>query len=708
MKRLALMAMALLSTVGALAPAPSSAVESERQRPLSWPARRFSPCGAFDTDTRQLIVFGGRNEGGTAHLDDAWALDAGAPRPRWRQLTPSGASNAPPPVRSCAAAYDPAGRRLIVFGGTGAAGSTNGVWALALDGAPAWTQLCDAASCGPAPAARRSLQASYDPVRDRLVLFGGLGGTFRDDLWYLHLDGEPRWEEVPKAGAWPTGRAGHAQVFDADRDVVWLMGGTRTGPDLNDLWQLDPDTSTWTLVAPDGCGEPCPSARSGHSMVLDQANDQLVVWGGFDSDDASFPDDLHTLTDLDTTPAWSAVTPASATPQPRQFAVASYDAAAQRMLMFGSGLGTSAYKDTAALHLPRNPAEPFWRGVAPATPVTARDQVMLHAEPIYGRLYAFGGFGAGTFPGAPDAGVHLAETRMLDLFDAAAGHAHWRDATPRQPDEIPLSREASATASDADGHQWFVIGGLSGDLPTNDVWVADVGPRLRPSWRQLCSATSCGESPPARWGAHAVYDPARDRVVLFGGIDGDGFTFADTWVLELGPDPKWHRLDIAGDRPGPRWGGAAGYDPIHQRMVVFGGQDAPDAIATSYDDTWVLDLTGEPDWRRVAGPGPSARRSPAYTTRPRATDLVVTGGLHPETGQHHNDVWRLDLAGDEPRWELLAPDGAAGAPEPRRSHSAAWDPIAGHVIVVFGRDADQFYGDVWTFDLADRQWSPVR
>ena len=64
---------------------------------------------------------------------------------------------------------DPVRDRMVVFGGHGLV-LFNEVWALSLAGAPAWTQLTP-----PGDTAERaeSHSAIYDPVRDRMVVFGG-------------------------------------------------------------------------------------------------------------------------------------------------------------------------------------------------------------------------------------------------------------------------------------------------------------------------------------------------------------------------------------------------------------------------------------------------------------------------------------------------------------------------------------------------------
>ena len=87
---------------------------------LPWPDRRFAPCGAVDPEAGVLYAFGGRADDDTTHLADLWALDLGDgrhERPAWSLAAPAGALGGPPPVRTCAAAWEPSTDRLLVFGG---------------------------------------------------------------------------------------------------------------------------------------------------------------------------------------------------------------------------------------------------------------------------------------------------------------------------------------------------------------------------------------------------------------------------------------------------------------------------------------------------------------------------------------------------------------------------------------------------------------
>ena len=677
------LALALVVLAGtAFAPAAAPAADD-----LPWPDRRFAPCAAFDAMHRDWYVFGGRGEGARAHFADAWRLDVRAER--WQRVAGADAAAAPPPVRSCAAAFDSRRKRMLVFGGWDGVTATNGVWALTAGPSPRWERVCDAESCGPPPTARRAAQMVYDPAGHRLLLFGGLDDRYRNDLWELSLDGAPRWRELPATGPQPQARAGHAMAYDTQQRRVWLFGGTSPGPDLADTWSLDPGTATWQRVAEDRA----PAARSGAVLVYDRRASRLVLHGGWESGPNRYPRDTWTLSELGAAPRWSRAEPQSEAPQARYFGVGTYDPLGRRMLVFGGGVGATALKDVAQLRLRGNRLA--WRGLAPRTALTARDQAAVGYVARTDNLFAFGGFGSGAFPGRLDAGTHLADTWRLR-------RGRWRNVTARA---VPLHREAAAVATDEAGSRLFMIGGLEGDDELADVWVAGLRGRT-PRWRQLCTPTSCGAGPQARWGGNAAYDPDHDRVVVFGGRRTDGTSFGDVWALSLGGRPTWSRLEPTGTSPAARWGAASGYDPVHREFVVAGGQTGSDAAAVSHDDTWALSLDGPPTWRRIStvGPAPAPRRSAAYAMR--GGQLIVSGGLNAASGQHFNDVWSLVRGEDGVAWQQLAPSncGDAAAPACRRSASAVYDRRRDRLVMVFGRDAERFFADTWSFDFEDRRW----
>ena len=193
-----------------------------------------------------MIVFGGEDDDG-AILGDVWSLSL-AGSPAWSELTPAGES--PGPRENVGTIYDPIRDRMVIFSGYGGSNHRNDVWALSLSGAPAWSQLFPA---GPAPAAQAGHSAIYDPVRDRMVVFGGstwnpeIGYTgLTNGVWALSLSGLPTWENITPSGPSITPRGSHTAIYDPVRDRMIVYAGFGDGffaqysdASLNDAWAFD-------------------------------------------------------------------------------------------------------------------------------------------------------------------------------------------------------------------------------------------------------------------------------------------------------------------------------------------------------------------------------------------------------------------------------------------------------------------------------------
>src|SRR5204863_6681608 len=133
-----------------------------------------------------------------------------------------------PSLEDPVAVYDPLRQRVIAFGGDSYPDYLNEtrIWVLALRGTPGWSELVPT---GPSPLPREAHTAIYDPVRDRVLVFGGWGGWdgrgMLNDVWALTLSGTPAWSPVTVAGNAPRPRAGHTAIYDPVGDAMIVFGG---------------------------------------------------------------------------------------------------------------------------------------------------------------------------------------------------------------------------------------------------------------------------------------------------------------------------------------------------------------------------------------------------------------------------------------------------------------------------------------------------
>lgn len=209
----------------------------------------------------------------------------------------------------------------------------------------------------------------------------------------------------------------------------------------------------------------------------------------------------------------------------------------------------------------------------------------------------------------------------------------------------------------------------------NDTWTLPM--TGAPAWT---SVTPLGSLPAAREYATAVYDPGRDRMLVFGGLSQGG-ALNDVWELSFaGTTPTWTQLAPSGQPPSPRWAHCAVYDPLNDRVVVFGGVLANGDLSS---ETWSLSLTGTPIWSQITGAGPSARELATAIYDPNFARMVVFGGYD---GAFRNDTWELSLSGATPTWTALTPSGTL--PAGRDLHTAVYDAPGSRMVVYAGNNTN--------------------
>jgi galactose oxidase-like protein len=240
----------------------------------------------------------------------------------WKNLAPA---NAPSARLAPIMAYDPVSQKIVLFGGVSPAGYLNDTWTF--DGTN-WTQMNPAT----VPPGRTSGNMTYDRVDKRLVLFGGYAGNgvYLKDTW-LWDGASSNWVQTTPAVS-PTAvtaplvftdpKSGHAMTwggYDGHlyQNVTWIWTG-RT-------WKnLQVQTS--------------PFARSCSTVGFDPVAKTVLVFDGLADGNP-----YNTWT-WDGT-QWTLQNPTNQPPA-RYCGAGAYDAALNGVVAFGGGIGGPDLNDT--------------------------------------------------------------------------------------------------------------------------------------------------------------------------------------------------------------------------------------------------------------------------------------------------------------------------------------------------------------------------
>jgi hypothetical protein len=378
------------------------------------------------------------------------------------------------------------------------------------------------------------------------ALFGGLLLVFV----LVGQAGAQTWTELFPAGGPPNARGVHTAVFNLTNNRMIVFGGFQGGnccSELNDVWVLSNadglvGPSTWTQLAPTGGP---PSARGVHSAVYDAVNNRMIVYAGDPHIGNCFGavNDVWVLINADGTggtPNWTQLSPTGGPPDLRVVTKAVYDSATNRMVVF------SGYNQSCVY----NNGSQVW---------------------------------------------------ALDNANGLGGAPVWTQLAPVGVPSVP-NVVSQSVVHDSANNRVIMFGGsdLSTGVSGNNVWVLSNANGLggTPTWTQL---TPGGAVIPARAGHSAEYDPATNKMIVWGGggpsaipTNPCGF-MNDLWVLSnangLGGAPTWGQLTSTGGPPAARQNLSSVFHSATNRMTIFGGTKtiSPTAcIGGTLNDTWVL------------------------------------------------------------------------------------------------------------------------
>ncbi|MCA8949156.1 MAG: hypothetical protein KDE27_06625 [Planctomycetes bacterium] len=554
----------LLLLAAVLVPSAVASAQADWFNPWPVPKARAVHTAAFDINRNEIVLFGGNTNAGVQGDTWVWSAVSG-----WRNAHPS---NAPSARREHAMTYDPARGEIVLFGGWDGV-HLNDTWTW---NGTDWSLTAPANS----PSVRMP-ELAWDPAGSRVLMFGGEGnnGQRFDETWtwdgatwtqlapatvFLSWFGHPRdlhsfpnrrffylgWDGAFLGDTWiwngidwtaapagPTARSEHRMAFAGGR--VILFGGDSAAGRLQDTWEWS--GTGWTQLSPTAA----PGVREEHVLVDDLAGGDAMLFGGWHSATGHLADHWKFAAGqwTELTPNWPTGTGTGAM---------DFDPVAGRSVLFGG------YQDQQISNETWSYVAGSWTRLTPTTSPPARAEPALAFDRVRNQFVMFGGV---------DGSITYADTWTLT-------GSVWQQRTSTA---TPPARWGHALVFDEARGSVLLFAGRQGGTATN---LADTWEWNGTQWQQLSPATV----PAGREDHGLVFDRSRNAPLMFGGwIGGSGFT-DQTWAFTNG---NWVLQTLA-NQPSARAEQMMAYDRARDCVVMFGGQDGTGRVSDTWEltDDW--------------------------------------------------------------------------------------------------------------------------
>jgi hypothetical protein len=519
-------------------------------------------------------------------------------------------------------AYDTVRQRLVLFGGEANGIGLADTWEF--DGT-AWEEKEYVDPEGDGLPAARSFQAmAYDPVRERVVMFGGKNPA-NDSMveaetwewdgtsWALIVPADPEGDGNPPPIQWTD-----MAWFDDGGYVLLHSGDSDTDyPTWQDMWKWD--GNSWEMLFP-STESPysSPGYRFGHGLAADPVSGKVLMTGGRQDGSKVFVEGLFEWDGI----GWKLLVPedpeADGNPSQRLITGWFYDPMLDGMVLF-AGEKTSYnqfWKDNW-----------LWNGTSweklGEVPTWSADGfavvkgMVVTAYETTGEWISSGGSGT---------------SWQFDQQD-------WTAVEPPVDSGHPPVLQRAAAVYDAARGEMVVYGGHSGGYSMGETWAWN-GRR----WRLLAAADPTNITAPSRREyATAAYDPDREVMVLFGGWLQNHDTYDETWEWD---GIQWTQIipddpENDGNPPAMAWGSMT-WDSDRQVMVMFSGvKDNVSCGGSCYNpELWEYDGIS---WERrnYIAANPYGRKGHALVYDPVEGSSLMYGGLQGMTPTN-GECWKWD------------------------------------------------------------------
>ena len=375
-----------------------------------------------------------------------------------------------------------------------------------------------------------------------LIACGDDDGDVASDGGDVPVDAGPDCRDRPADAPEPRGEV--EGVFDAERGRLVFFGGDRAPPEMciprydyvDEVWAFQLDCNSWELVSENNG----PAPRGRVAVAHDTMRERMLVFGGRSETPTGAFENYNDVWAFDlASDTWSQVTTAGTPPSARSSAVAGYDAARDRLLVFGGNTSTNGLAfvpagDTFSLDL----VSGVWTEIGSVGPSPRLHHAgVMHEQAGFVVFGGTPGFGGGYFN----------DTWALDPTTDT-----WRQLAFGGP-TAPLVRFGAEVFADA-GRLIMVMGHDLTDLGNrNDVWSLDVASGTWSELRPGDTLNGRANGPcsfPADFTLPEPGAPERREIFAQAQSDTRGFVFGgktdcgninDVWSLEFA-SAEWELL----------------------------------------------------------------------------------------------------------------------------------------------------------------------
>ncbi len=220
------------------------------------PEKREDALLVYHSQHQKTYLIGGRTFSSNSNFNDFWEWNGA----RWTQLSNPPFGN----LVHASAAYDPIGNRILVFGGLAGSTLSADLWI--------WDGLTWSKSSSTGPSARLASALLYSPMHEKIYLFGGslTNGTILREVWELAGD---HWLKLNDNH--PSILSNAYGVAPLNDNFILFGGFKENRQQGAETWIYNVTENTWTSTI-----LPTPTPRALHSMVCDSANQRVLMFGG--------------------------------------------------------------------------------------------------------------------------------------------------------------------------------------------------------------------------------------------------------------------------------------------------------------------------------------------------------------------------------------------------------------------------------------------